>query len=258
MFERNQSIKNKMKGIVSVGCSIAKGYGFWLYNNNYNKDTSNISNIQLNKHLRYTDIVSNYFNTFYIMNDFLSDTGDERQSLEFCEKIVGDGFPYKPTDFSVLLFQLSWPGRCYLEYGDEKIKLGPYYDDDGYQEELVHLKLEPTQYYQLLKEQILSEIEILFKKVESYGIQPILIRGSSEYDNDFTSYLESKLLHIKLGKDDNSNRSIDDLLTYGKDGKVMFITSPNGGDSHPSMEFHNIIAQNIIDTIITNRTPLER
>ena len=107
-----------MKGIVSVGCSIAKGYGLWLYNNNYNKDTSNISNIQLNKHLRYTDIVSNYFNTFYIMNDFLSDTGDERQSLEFCERIMGDGFPHKPTDFSVLLFQLSWPGRCYLEYGD--------------------------------------------------------------------------------------------------------------------------------------------
>lgn len=236
-----------MKGIISVGCSLTKGWGLWLYSNDYDESLSITAKIQLNKHLRYTDIVSNHFNTFYIMNDFWTDTGSERQSLNFCNKILFEREEYKPTDFSVLLFQLSWPGRNYLEYNNKR--LGPYYDDDGHQDELVELNLNPTQYYQLLKEQLLSEVETLFKKVESYGIQPVLIRGSSEYDNDLNSYLKSKLLNIKVGKDDNSNKSIDDLLTNGYDGKMMNINSPNGNDSHPSIEFHNIIANNIIDTI---------
>jgi hypothetical protein len=62
-------------------------------------------------------------------------------------------------------------------------------------------------------------------------------------------YLRDKLLHIKVDKNQSKNYSIDYLLTNRYDGKSMTIQTPQGIDSHPSAEFHQIIANNIITRI---------
>ena len=95
----------------------------------------------------------------------------------------------------------------------------------------------------------MDEVEDLFKKCESLGITPILINGSSEYEDIMNDYLKDRLLHINVEENQTKNHSIDYLLTNGYEGKQMHIQTPNGNDSHPSAEFHQMIANNIITRI---------
>ena len=126
--------------------------------------------------------------------------------------------------------------------------MGPYKDDIN-PTKLTESGLTPIQYYDLLRIQILDEVEDLFKKCESLGITPILINGSSEYEDIMNDYLKDRLLHIKVEENQTKNHSIDYLLTNGYEGKQMHIQTPNGNDSHPSAEFHQMIANNIITRI---------
>lgn len=234
-----------MKGIISTGCSLSKGWGLWFYNLNMDKDASTMAKLKYGSHLRYTDLVSNHFNTFYIMDDLLEHSGSDWQSINFVNYILNGG-EYENTDFSTLLFQLSWPTRNYLSYND--IKLGPYRDDID-PTKLQKEGLTPIQYYDLLRKQILDEVEDIFKKCESFGINPILINGSSEYEDIMNDYLKEKLLHIKVNVNQTENFSIDYLLTHGYNGIDMTIRTPQGNDSHPSSEFHQHIASSIISRI---------
>ena len=234
-----------MKGIISVGCSISKGWGLWFYNPNMDKNASTLAKLHYGSHLRYTDLVAKYFNTFYIMDDTENHSGNDWASINFI-KYIFDGEIYKHTDFSTLLFQLSWPTRNYLLH--DGMRLGPYKDDTN-PSQLTEIGLNPIEYYDLLRLQILDEVESLFKKCESFGINPILINGSSEYEDIMNDYLKDKLLHIKVTRDQTTNHSIDYLLTNGYEGKQMIIQTPIGDDSHPSSEFHQSIAQSIITRI---------
>jgi len=234
-----------MKGIISVGCSISKGWGLWFYNPNLDKTVSTLAKLHYGSHLRYTSLVAKYFNTFSIMDDLYYDSGDDWSSINFVKNIFSGG-EYSNKDFSTLLFQLSWPTRNYLYHNGEK--LGPYKDDIN-PTKLTESGLTPIHYYDLLRIQILDEVEDLFKKCESLGITPILINGSSEYEDIMNDYLKDRLLHIKVEANQTKNHSIDYLLTNGYEGKRMHIQTPNGNDSHPSAEFHQMIANNIITRI---------
>lgn len=235
-----------MKGIISIGCSIAKGWGLWFYNPNMDENASIISKLKYGSHLRYTDLVAKYFNTFYVMDDLYEHSGDDLKSLDFANQVLFNNGYYKPKDFSTIIFQLSWPMRSYLMY--KGTKLGPYGEDDD-PNHLREIGLDPIEYYKLLRLHILDEVESLFKKCENLGINPILINGSSEYGDLMNDYLRDKLLHIKVDKNQSKNYSIDYLLTNNYDGKSMTIQTPQGIDSHPSAEFHQIIANNIITRI---------
>ena len=126
------------------------------------------------------------------MDDLYYDSGDDWSSINFVKNIFSGG-EYSNKDFSTLLFQLSWPTRNYLYHNGEK--LGPYKDDIN-PTKLTESGLTPIHYYDLLRIQILDEVEDLFKKCESLGITPILIR--SFWDNSYSSNNSFKLYEYNL------------------------------------------------------------
>lgn len=244
------------KGILFAGCSMTKGYGLWNY---IHKDYSGLSVFGKHQHgkkLRFANIVGRQLDTFIIIDEDTS--GTDEKSIKFCEEKLshnGDG-GFLPTDIGCLVFQLTYPLRSSLRYKNKKgedIYIGPFHEF-GDIDNLIEFNLTPTEYYDLLKNQILNDLIKLFKRAESFGIQCILIEGTPEYSKliQNNEYLKDKLLKLKSSKERKPIPDIETILMnqdIGKYGYISNIETIVGKDSHQSIEFHHMIALNIIDKI---------
>lgn len=245
------------KGILFAGCSMTKGYGLWNY---IHKDYSGLSIFGKHQHgkkLRFANIVGNQLDTFILIDDEET-SGTDEKSIKFCEETLShDGNNgCLPTDLGCLVFQLTYPLRSSLRYKNKQgvdITIGPFNEFDDI-DNLIEFNLTPTEYYDLLKNQILNDLIKLFKRAESFGIQCILIEGTPEYSKliQNNEYLKDKLLKLKLSKEYKPIPDIETILMNGDIGKYGHITNIEtilGMDSHQSIEFHYMIALNIIDKI---------
>lgn len=245
------------KGILFAGCSMTKGYGLWNYIHKDYSELSLFGKHQHGKKLRFANIVGNQLDTFIIIDD-TNLSGADDVSIKFCEDVLSHNGPdgFHPKDIGCLVFQLTHPLRSALRYKtkeDIDIEIGPFQEFDDI-DDLIEFNLTPTEYYDLLKNQLLNDLIKLFKRAESFGIQCILIEGAPEYSEliQNNEYLKSKLLKLKLSENRKPIPNIEhilmqqDIVTHGKIGPISTII---GTDGHQSIEFHYMIALNIIDKI---------
>lgn len=265
--------------MVFAGCSFTFGHGLEYYssNNQYIDKPeiliTNIGDITLHntrKKLRFSNIVSRYFNTFDVTRRYTS--GNDQDSILFLShlfdrshehpNITNQRFDYENIEY--IIFQTSYPDRCHfkLENG-ELLRLSDYQDTNGNisDESFDILKKNDIdnfeKYYNLLIIQLFNQLKDTLQYYESKNIKCLFWNLTSDFIQHIYNDTWMKERHIKLNYNEKYYMSWIDMfddknydLEIINDNEFFGKTTPK--DRHPSKKAHEIIAKSIIKKIEEN------
>jgi len=264
-----------MKGIVFAGCSFTYGHGLEYYssNNEYiDKPEIQITEVQDNaliktrQELRFSNLVSKYFNTFDVVRRYTS--GNDQDSFLFIEHLfdrscehphlTDQRFNYSNIEY--IIFQTSYPDRCFIKLDDQYLRLNDFEKNGGKELEdfinkLKHFGINNfDEYYDELRLQLINNLKNKFQFYELNGVKCLFWNITSNFNNLINNdeYLKSRLITfdynsknyscwIEMFEDKNFDLEII--------GDNEFFGEITPYDRHPSKKAHKIIAESIIKKI---------
>lgn len=265
-----------MKGILFGGCSFTWGQGLYFYYENINKRFMNIdssfstdgitqSMIDYKNSIRFANLVSNHFNTFYVTKKdeglLLGNGGSEDETFDFFDYIFKVEKKYEFSDFDYVIIQLSNIFRNSFIFNlDQKTYVRKLVDNSINSFELVAgNKLEDFLYQNKLTPKDLEDLFInqmfnrLAERIEYYeerGIKVKLLLMNSDYHNFFVQNPDYLKKLIKIHYNNNEYDSINKLMNDNENMTVKDdIKKFKCYDLHPSKLCHQIIAESIIKNI---------
>lgn len=268
-----------MKGIVYAGCSFTWGHGLEYYspNNQYIdrpeiQITSVVDNIltKTREELRFSNIVSKYFNTFDVTRRFTS--GNDEDSILFLNHlfdrshvhphITNQRYDYENIEY--IIFQTSYPERCHFRLNNgEILRISDHEDDKGQISNEIFKILKENgiddfeKYYNLLITQLFNDLKNTLQYYESKNIKCLFWNLTSDFTQHVDNDIWMKERHIKLYHNENSYLSWKEMfLDNNYDLEIIndkeFFGDLTPQDQHPSKRAHKIIAESIIKKIEEN------
>jgi hypothetical protein len=267
-----------MKGMVFAGCSFTYGHGLEYYspNNQFiNKPEIQITQVKDNllfktrEELRFSNLVSKHFNTFNVVRRYTA--GNDQDSFLFLEHLFDKNHEhphitnrrYDYDDIEYIIFQTSYPDRCFIKLEDQHFRLNDFQKNGGKELDDFVDKLKDfginsfNEYYDKLRLQLINDIKTKFQFYESKGLKCLFWNITPNFNNliNDDEYLKNRLITfdyngknyscwIEMFEDENSN------LEIISDDEFFGEVTPH--DRHPSKKAHQIIAQNIIKKIEEN------
>jgi hypothetical protein len=268
------------KGIIFAGCSFTWGQGLYYYSNLstlqepekflYDRNIVKHTHIKYMESVRFPRLVANYFNTFELVNHH--NGGSNQSAIGFWEasfnNICGEYDSREPIDYddiSHLVFQCTQWHRNFFdfEYDGNKYHIACYqvYEEkysDVFSKWLIQQNLTLDKWEEYHKKNNIDIVKKFLQEIESHNIKTIIFTWPEEnvkyIKND--EWLNERFMQI-----DYKNKTYDSmygLMQYDGYGNV---DSPNKElvisldyenfeippyDAHPSLKFHQVIAENLI------------
>jgi hypothetical protein len=268
-----------MKGIVYAGCSFTFGHGLEYYSpNNEYIDKPEIQITSINKkilhetreELRFSNIVSKYFNTFDVTRRYTSGSDDD--SVLFLSHlfdrshehphITHQRFDYENIEY--IVFQTSYPDRCFFNLKNgERFRLSEYQNLKGHISNEIFKVLKENdidnfkEYYNLLTTQLFNNLKNTLQYYESKNIKCIFWNLTNDFSQHIDNDIWMKERHIKLYHNEKSYMSWKDMFEDNNyDLEIIndkeFFGDVTPKDQHPSKKAHKIISESIIKKIEEN------
>jgi hypothetical protein len=269
------------KGMVFAGCSFTWGQGLYYYSNLPSLEGKEpppdhwYSWLVTHSHLRYMEsvryprIVANHFKTWELVtpgnggsNQFIVKYWSERLTDQEASNIENSNYHhpnYNYKDISHLIFQLTQYQRdnFIFEHNGTKYNM-PLHEIN--KAENINMFLDYLQntgktFAEWEEEYIANNINNVvqfLQKIESKGIKVYVMAWEDIYFPQVkaNAYLNSKL--IKLNYRGKEYETIREMMQANRELEIKydvanFIETPK--DHHPSMLCHQVMAENVINTI---------
>lgn len=264
-----------MKGMIFAGCSFTWGQGLYYYSDfndviksndgDFRHENVTDSHFKFKNTLYFPRLVANHFNTFEIVGK--TNGGSDENSINFVNDLfrnVGDKFngQFEYSDFNYLILQTSQIGRNKFNFTYQGIEHSINVPSNGSvwnsKEEKLLLEwfvengLNYNEWFNLFIKQIFEKIKNFLIFYESVGIKTKIICWHDELltliKND--EFVSSRF--IPLIYEDKKYECINYLVNTQKGMLISndfdnLINPPM--DNHPSKKCHQIIANNIINSI---------
>jgi hypothetical protein len=264
-----------MKGIIFAGCSFTFGHGLEYYSddNKYIDKPeiliTSINNVKLYKtreKIRFGRLVANHFNTYEIIKKVSS--GNDQESIKFVNMLFKLS-PRNPhmyeeycefNDVEYIIFQTSYPERCFFDfspYGNKlgKVRMTDLNDDEFYDLLKKSNILTIEKFKKLLNEQLFNELKDCFNFYESKNIKCLFWNITEDFKELIENDEFMKIRHIELEygnkkygqwkKIIDENKPINNEIKY--DYNYFGEVTPE--DFHPSKSAQIFIANSIINKI---------
>jgi hypothetical protein len=269
-----------MKGIIFAGCSFTWGQGLYHYSDfddviksddsNFKHENITDAHFKFKNTLYFPRLVANHFNTFETVRK--TNGGSDENSINFVNglfKNVGDKLngQFEYDDFDYLILQTSQISRNKFNFIHKGIEHSINVPSNGgvwnsYEEKLllewfVENGLNYNEWFNLFIEQIFEKIKNFLIFYESVGIKTKILCWHDELlplikNDEFVSKR-----FVPLNYQDKKYECINYLVNT-QNGMLISndfdnLTNPPI-DNHPSRKCHQIIANNIINSIETDLT----
>jgi hypothetical protein len=269
-----------MKGIIFAGCSFTWGQGLYFYSdfddviksgdNNFKPENITDAHFKFKNILYFPRLVSNHFNTFEIVKK--TNGGSDENSINFVNNLFknnSDNFNgnFEYGDFDYLILQTSQIGRNKFNFTYKGIEYSINVPINGSvwnsEEEKLLLEwfvengLNYNEWFNLFIKQIFEKIKNFLIFYESVGIKTKILCWHDELlplikNDEFVSKRFVPLVY--------ENKKYECISYLVNTQKGMLISNDFNNltdppmDNHPSRKCHQIIANNIINSIETNLT----
>ena len=269
-----------MKGIIFAGCSFTWGQGLYHYSDfidviksddsNFKHENITDAHFKFKNTLYFPRLVANHFDTFEIVRK--TNGGSDENSINFVNELfknVGDKLngQFEYNDFDYLILQTSQISRNKFNFIHKGIEHSINVPSNGgvwnsYEEKLllewfVENGLNYNEWFNLFIEQIFEKIKNFLIFYESVGIKTKILCWHDELlplikNDEFVSKR-----FVPLNYQDKKYECINYLVNTQKGMLISNdfdnLTNPPI-DNHPSRKCHQIIANNIINSIETDLT----
>ena len=269
-----------MKGIIFAGCSFTWGQGLYFYSNfddviksddgNFKHENITDAHFKFKNTLYFPRLVANHFNTFETVRK--TNGGSDENSINFVNglfKNIGDKLngQFEYDDFDYLILQTSQISRNKFNFTHKGIEHSINVPINGgvwnsYEEKLllewfVENGLNYNEWFNLFIGQIFEKIKNFLIFYESVGIKTKILCWHDELlplikNDEFVSKR-----FVPLNYQDKKYECINYLVNTQKGMLISNdfdnLTNPPI-DNHPSRKCHQIIANNIINSIETDLT----
>jgi len=263
-----------MKGLVFAGCSFTWGQGLYYYSkldtlkepapDQYDGNLVTDAHKRYGATIRYPRLVANHFDTFEVVS--LQNGGSEHQSVLFLEQIFGeidncdyfsrDKFDYSEIEYVII--QTSQPPRNDYHFVKNGVsKIYNYHQPEGkgdFYEWLV--KEKKWGWEEWFQDHLTKTIVTIKKKMmflESKGIKTKILC----WEDDYLSLIKDDIWlynrFIPLTYGENTYNDIKTLQTEHRDCVIKFdyenFDEKPPQDHHPSRKCHQIISENVINSL---------